>query len=100
MLFLCSCFSWSLKLHAHHAFQQGDLVTAYHMLLRYQMMRQDFSSLPTVRRMFGSFVGRAQRVLYDGGHLVALLRALGRSKELKVKLCNFERYFQLKILSL
>jgi hypothetical protein len=29
--------SWSLKLQTHLAFESGDLFTAYHMLLRYQV---------------------------------------------------------------
>lgn len=33
--------SWTLKLRAHAAHTSGDLFTAYHMLLRYQLMRGD-----------------------------------------------------------
>jgi hypothetical protein len=55
------------------------------MLLRYQLLRDDTSAAPTVRRMHASFVGQAQRCVWEGGHLVALLRGMGASRELQLR---------------
>ena len=75
-----------LKLQAHLAYVSGDLCTAYSMLLRYQLLRDDTSAAPTVRRMHASFVGRALRCVCDGAHVVALLRGISGSRELALRI--------------
>jgi hypothetical protein len=51
-------------------------------------MRDDTSSVAAVRRLNSSFVGQAQRALWEGGHIVALLRGMQTSNELKLRVKN------------
>ena len=54
--------------------------------------------VPCVRRLNASFVGQVHRVLWEGGHIVALLRGMHGSTELRMRVKHDVLTVQVRIL--
>ena len=74
-----------MKQNIVRCYSSGDLISAYKLLFRYQLQRNDISGFPVTRRFMNSFAARLDHLIAEGSHILLILRSIATQNEIKLR---------------